>query len=58
MDIILVILKTKKLLKYFTKKEFKVEKVIKRKGEELYVKQKGYNNLFNSWKDEKDSIND
>ena len=55
---ILVILKTKKLLEYFTKKEFKVEKVIKRKGEELYVKQKGYNNLFNSWIDEKDSIND
>ena len=29
-------------------KEFRVEKVIKRKGDKLYVKWKGYNNLFNS----------
>ena len=30
-------------------KEFRIEKVIKRKGNKLYVKLKGYNNLFNSW---------
>ena len=28
--------------------EFRIEKIIKRKGNELYVKWKGYNNLFNS----------
>ena len=43
---LLVILKSKKLLESFTKencqktnqKEFKVEKVIKRRGDKLYVK--------------------
>ena len=34
-------------------KEFRIEKVIKRKGNKLYVKRKGYNNLFNSWIDKK-----
>ena len=34
-------------------KEFKIEKVIKRKGDKLYVKWKGYNNLFNSSIEEK-----
>ena len=29
-------------------KEFRIEKVIKRKGDKLYVKWKGYNNPFNS----------
>ena len=29
-------------------KEFRVEKVIKTKGDKLYVKLKGYNNSFNS----------
>ena len=28
---------------------FRIEKVIKRKGDKLYGKQKGYNNLFNNW---------
>ena len=28
--------------------EFRIEKIIKRKGNELYVKWMGYNNLFNS----------
>ena len=37
-------------------KEFKTEKVIKKKGDKLYVKWKGYNNSFNSWIDKKDSI--
>ena len=34
-------------------KEFIVEKVIKTKGDKLYVKWKGYNNSFNSWIDKK-----
>ena len=29
-------------------KESRIEKVIKRKGDKLYVKWKGYNNSFNS----------
>ena len=33
---------------------FRIEKVIKRKGNKLYVKRKGYDNSFNSWIDEKD----
>ena len=35
-------------------KEFRIEKVIKKKGNKLYVKWKGYNNAFNSWIDKKD----
>ena len=35
-------------------KEFRTEKVIKRKGDKLYFKWKGYNKLFNSWIDKKD----
>ena len=30
-------------------KEFRIGKVIKRKGDKLYVKWKGYNNSFNTW---------
>ena len=37
-------------------KEFRIEKVIKKKGDKLYVNWKGYNNSFNSWIDKKDSI--
>ena len=33
--------------------EFRIEKVIKRKENKLYVKWKGYNNSFNSWIDKK-----
>ena len=36
--------------------EFRTEKVIKRKGDELYVKWKGYDNLLNSWIDKKDIL--
>ena len=36
--------------------EFRVEKVIKRKGDKLYVKWKGYDNSFNSWIDKKDIV--
>ena len=34
-------------------KEFKIEKVIQRKGDKLY---KGYDNSFNSWRDKKDIV--
>ena len=36
--------------------EFRIEKVIKRKGDKLYVKWKGYDNSFNSWIDKKDIV--
>ena len=35
---------------------FRIEKVIKRKGNKVYVKWKGYDNLFNSWIDKDDLI--
>ena len=37
-------------------KEFRVEKVFKRKGDKLYLKWKGYENSFNSWIDKKDIL--
>ena len=36
--------------------EFRIEKVIKRKGDKIYVKWKGYDNSFNSWIDKKGLI--
>ena len=53
---LLMTLMEKKLLERLTKtnckrtnqREYKIEKVIKRKGDKLYVKWKGYNNSFNS----------
>ena len=36
-----------------SQKEFRIEKVIKRKGDKLYVKWKDYDSLFNSWIDKK-----
>ena len=33
--------------------KFRTEKVIKKKGDKLYVKWKGYNNSFNNWIDKK-----
>ena len=57
---LLVILKVNKLLELFKKelqktnqKEFGVEKVIKRKGDKLYVKQKSQDSSFDSWIDKK-----
>ena len=38
-----------KELQKIKQKEFRMEKVIKRKGDKLYVKWKGYDNSFNSW---------
>ena len=37
-------------------KEFRIEKVLKKKGDILYVKWKGYDNCFNSWIDKKDIV--
>ena len=45
-----------KVLRKTNQKEFRIEKVIKGKGNKLYVKWKGYNNSFNSWMDKKDLI--
>ena len=43
-----------KELQKTNQKEFRIEKVIKRKGDKLYVKWKGNDNSFNSWTDKKD----
>ena len=37
-------------------KEFKIENIIKRKGDTLYIKWRGYNNSFNSWINKKDLL--
>ena len=44
----------KKELQKESQNEFRIEKVIKRKGGKLYVKWKEYKNLLNSWIDKKD----
>ena len=36
------------------KKKFRIEKVLKRKDDKLFVKWKGDHNSFNSWIDKKD----
>ena len=54
-------LKGKEILGRFYEKElqktnqtvFRAKKVIKRKGDKLYVKWKDYDNSFNSWIDKK-----
>ena len=54
----------KKLLEHFMKmnckktnqKEFRIEKVLKRKGDKLYVKWKGCDNSFNNWINKKDYL--
>ena len=45
-----------KELQTTNKKEFRIEKVIKKKGDKFYVKWKGYDNSFNSWIDKKDLV--
>ena len=57
-------LKGKEIVGTFYKKEFqnrnqkehRVEKVIRRKGDKLYVKWKDYDSSFNSWIDKKDIL--
>ena len=46
----------KKELQKTNQKELRIEKVIKKKGNKLYVKWEGYDNSFNSWIDKKDLI--
>ena len=40
-----------KELQKTNREEFRIQKVIKRKGDKIYVKWKGYDNSFNSWID-------
>ena len=40
-----------KELQKTSQQEFRIEKVIKRKGDKIHVKWKGYDNSFNSWID-------
>ena len=42
-----------KELEKANKEEFRIEKVIKKIRNKLYVKSKGYDNSFNSWIDKK-----
>ena len=46
----------KKELQKTNQKEFRIEKVIKRKGNKLYVKSKGYDNSLNIWIDKIDLV--
>ena len=46
----------KKQLQKTNQKEFRIEKAVKRKGDKLYVKWKGYDNSFNSWINKKDFV--
>ena len=42
-----------KELQKIDQQEFRIEKIIKKKGNKLYVKWKGYDSSFNSWIDKK-----
>ena len=39
-----------------SQKKFRIEKVLKRKGDKLYIKWKGYESRFDNWIDKKDLI--
>ena len=45
-----------KELQKTNQKEFRIEKVLQKKGDKLYVKWKVYDKLFNSWIDKKDLV--
>ena len=45
-----------KELQKTNQKEFRTEKQIKKKGDKLYVKWKGYDSLINSWIDKKGMV--
>ena len=45
-----------KELQKTSQEKFRVEKVLQRKSDKLYVKWKGYDNSFNRWINEKDLI--
>ena len=59
---LIVISIVKRLLEHFMKKNYKkqqhfrIQKVIKRKDANLYVKWKSYDNSFDSWIDKKDLV--
>ena len=46
----------KKELQKANQEEFRTEKVIKKKGDKLYVKWKGYDNSFNKWINKKHTL--
>ena len=52
---VISILKDEEIVGTFVEKNFKkwfrVEKVLKRKGDKLYIKWRGYDSSFNSWID-------
>ena len=45
-----------KELQKIDQQEFRIEKVITKRGDILYVKWKGYDSSFNSWIDKKDLV--
>ena len=45
-----------KELQKINQKDFRIEKLLKKKGDKLYVKWKAYDNSFNSWIDKKDLV--
>ena len=45
-----------KELQKTNQEEFRIEKVIRQKGDKLYVKWKGYDNSFNSWIDKRNLV--
>ena len=45
-----------KELQKTNQKELRIEKVIKKKENKIFVKWKGYDNSFNSWIDKKDIV--
>ena len=45
-----------KELQKTNQKEVRIEKVLKKKGDKLYVKWKRYDNSFNSWINKKDLV--
>ena len=45
-----------KELQKTNQKEFRIEKILKGKGDKLYVKWKAYDNSFNSWINKKDIV--
>ena len=45
-----------KELQKIDQQEFRIQKVINRKSDKLYLKWKGYDSSFNSWIDKKDLV--
>ena len=53
---IFVIKEFKNIDQQIDHQEFRIEKAIRKKGDKLYVKSKGYDNSFNSWIDKNESV--